>query len=64
MFFLRKEWTFVVDGAEHLRKTMEDACTELPVETRDGEQYVTIKHKDFKKLIEFYLKEHSSDLPF
>lgn len=61
---MEKEWTFVIDGTEHLRKAMEESCTQLPIENRDGEEYVTIKYKDFKKLLEFYMKEHSSDLPF
>lgn len=61
---MEKEWTFVIDGTEHLRKEMEESCTQLPIENRNGEEYVTIKYKDFKKLLEFYMKEHSSDLPF
>ncbi len=64
MNHLKKEWNFVIDGTEHFRKTMEEACADLPVETRDGEQYVTVKYKDFQKLMEFYMKKHSSDLPF
>jgi len=54
----------MIDGSEHYRKTMEEICTQLPIENRDGEEYVTIKYKDFKKLVEFYMKEHSPDVPF
>ncbi|MGG0655428.1 hypothetical protein [Rummeliibacillus pycnus] len=61
---MEKEWTFMIDGTEHLRKEMEEVYTQLPIENRDGEEFVTIKYKDFKKLVDFYIKEHSSDLPF
>lgn len=61
---LDNEWTFMVDVTDHLRKTMEDVDTQIQTETRDGEEYVTLKYKDYKKLLDFYLKEHSSDIPF
>ncbi len=61
---LENEWAFMVDGTEHLRKTMAEACSDLPVEIKDGEEYVSIKYRDFKKLMEFYMREHSGDLPF
>lgn len=58
------EWTFMVDVIEHQRKTMEEVDTHIQIETRDGEEYVSLKYKDYKKLLDFYLKEHSSDIPF
>ncbi|MGX9134920.1 hypothetical protein ACWV26_11135 [Rummeliibacillus sp. JY-2-4R] len=58
------EWAFMVDVTEHLRKTMEEADTHIQKETRDGEEYVTLKYKDYKRLLEFYLNEHSTDIRF
>jgi len=61
---LQEKWTFMVDGTAYFCKTMEEAISELPIEEIDGEEYVKIKHKDLKRLVEFYLKEHASDIQF